>query len=102
VKEILENIFEENVNETITYKKWSTKDRLAFETIIKSSEEFLTTLIDKLSVLLLQHSIMASQQSKFLSKVKSTIELGEYVVLCDFAKNCSFILQRQSSRTSLE
>jgi hypothetical protein len=36
---------------------------------------------------------MASQQSKFLSELKSTIKPSECVVLWDFAENYSFILQ---------
>jgi hypothetical protein len=35
---------------------------------------------------------MASKQSKLLNKLKSTIESGECVVLCNYAKNYSFIL----------
>jgi hypothetical protein len=33
------------------------------------------------------------QQSKFVNKMKSTIKPGDCVVLCNFAKNYSFILQ---------
>jgi hypothetical protein len=41
---------------------------------------------------------MASQRSKFLSELKSTTEPDEYVVLCDFAENYSFILQDKAQR----
>jgi hypothetical protein len=33
---------------------------------------------------------MDSQQSRFLSKLKTTVKLGECVLLCDFAKNRTF------------
>jgi hypothetical protein len=74
VKEIPENIFEENANETITCKQWLTTDRLTLETTIKSTEDFLDTLIEKLSALL-RHSFMTTRQSKFLNEMKSTIEV---------------------------
>jgi hypothetical protein len=44
VKEILENIFEENAIETITCRQWLTTDTSILETTIKSSEDFLENL----------------------------------------------------------
>jgi hypothetical protein len=83
MKEILENIFEENAIEAITHKQWLTTDRSTIETTIKSSEDFLDTLTDKLSALL-RLSFVASQQSTFLNELKFTIKPDECVVFCIF------------------
>jgi hypothetical protein len=58
---ILENIFEENNH---YLQRVVNNNRSTLETIIKSSEDFLDTLTDKLSALL-RYSFMASQHVNF-------------------------------------
>jgi hypothetical protein len=55
------------------------------ETLIKSSDYWIDILTDEVSFLLLD-SFVTSQQSKFLTGLKSTTEPSECVVLADCAK----------------
>jgi hypothetical protein len=58
----------------------------------ESNEEFIESLLEKL-LLPLRHSFNATQQAMFLKELKCNLQSGEFVVLCDFAENYSFILQ---------
>jgi hypothetical protein len=59
---------------------------------VKSAEEFIELLLEKL-LLLLNHSFIATQQAMFLKELKCNLQASEFVVLCDFTENYSFILQ---------
>jgi hypothetical protein len=52
-------------------------------------------LLEKL-LLLLHHSFIATQQAMFLKELKRNLQSGEFVVLCDFAENYSFVLQDEA------
>jgi hypothetical protein len=49
-------------------------------------------LLEKL-LLLLRHSFVATQQAMFLKELKCDPQTSEFVVLCDFVENYSFVLQ---------
>jgi hypothetical protein len=70
-------------------------DRCELVTTVKSTEEFIETLLEKL-LLLLHHSFIATQQAMFLKELKCNLQLGEFVVLCDFAENYSLVLQDEA------
>lgn len=89
---ILTELFDDNNIDTITYKQWTSTDRSTLETIIKSTEEFVDTLVDSL-VNLLTHSFIAKQQSQYVNHLKKTIKTGIFLTLLDFSQNYSFIVQ---------
>jgi hypothetical protein len=66
---------------------WLHADRTALYTITSSAEEFLESLQAKLQQLLLR------EQAVILAEHKNSLAHNEYVILCDFAENSSFILQ---------
>jgi hypothetical protein len=66
-------------------------DRCELISIVKSTEEFIQSLLEKL--LLLLHLFIATQQATFLQELECSLQLSESVVLCDFAENYSFVLQ---------
>ena len=92
LRKFLTDIFESNAVDEITYKQWITTDRSTIETITHSTDEFLEILFDKLK-LLLHHSFIAVQQTNFQNELKLVLNANEYIVMCDFAENYSFILQ---------
>ena len=67
-------------------------DRTNLETIVKSTDDCVDDLIDKLSNLQ-RHSFIATQQSRFMREIKEGPMDGQVLVICDFAKNYSFVLQ---------
>jgi hypothetical protein len=91
----LEDVFSDNAIENITFKQWILIDRCELVTIIKSTEEFIESLLEKL-LLLLRHSFIATQQAMFLKELKCNLQSDEFVVLCDFAENYSFVLQDEA------
>ena len=55
-------------------------------------DDFVDDLCDKLDVLL-RHDFIAKQQSNFQTEVMERLQMGEFIVLLDFAENYSFVLQ---------
>ena len=84
--------FNELVIDEITYKAWVNIDRTTLETIKKSPEEFVETLINKLLILRC-HNFIAKQKASFLESLKNSIKPGEIIVSGDFAQNYSFLFQ---------
>jgi hypothetical protein len=62
---------------------------------VKLCDEFTHTLIAKLAVLQ-PHSFVAVQQAMYLKQLKSDLQVGVVIVLCDFAENYSFKLQDEA------
>lgn len=77
--------------DAITYKAWVSNDRTTLETIIKPTEEFLDTFLEKL-VMLKRHDFVAKQQALILKKNKNEID-GKVVIIRDFAENYTFVIQ---------
>jgi hypothetical protein len=93
----LEDVFTDNAIENITFKKWVSTNRCELVTTVKSTEEFIESLIEKLLLLLLlHHSSIATQQAMFLKELKYNLQSGEFIVLCNFAENYSFVLQGEA------
>lgn len=82
----------ENGTEEIVYKQWVTVDRNNLETFIKPYNDFVDTLVEKLEKLL-PHSFITKQQQQFLQNAKSSLNESEYLVICDFSENVSFVIQ---------
>ena len=51
--------------------------------------------MDKL-VQLEKHDSIANEQLSFLKNKKESLQLGELMIICDFAENYSFVLQDEA------
>lgn len=92
LKNILDNLFDYNAIENITYKYWISNPRCSLETLVKTSSEFVDIFCNHL-VSLLTHDFIAKQQSAFLKQIKESLNEDEVVVICDFAENYAFVIQ---------
>jgi hypothetical protein len=75
---------------SITFKQWISTDRCELVTTVKSTEEFIESLLEKL-LLLLRHSFIATQQAMFLKELRCNLQSGEFVPV----KPLCFILQNE-------
>ena len=69
-----------------------SEDRTTLETLTKTREDFVDSLVENL-LKLRRHDFIAKQQASFLVETKSKLKEGEVVVLGDFADNYSFVIQ---------
>jgi hypothetical protein len=69
--------------------------RCELVTTVKSTEEFIESLLEKL-LLLLCHSLTATQQAMFLKELKCTPQSDEFVVLCNFIENYYFVMRDEA------
>lgn len=92
LKNLLLQKFDDEMIETVTYKKWMYVDRCTMETIIKKTEEFIEDFIADL-LKLKTHSFIANQQKGFYNDVITNLKEGDLLITCDFAENYSFVLQ---------
>lgn len=70
----------------MTFRQWISVDRCSWETLEKPSDKFIDMFCSKLEVLI-QHDIVAKQQTSYMKKVKENIHAGEFAVTLDFAEN---------------
>lgn len=89
---LIVELLEENDMESVTYKHWVSKPRTSLETSIKSSLEFAEEFCAKMTTLL-PHSFISKEQACFMKTLKATLEHDEFLIVCDFAENCSFVIQ---------
>jgi hypothetical protein len=73
LKKILEDVFTDNAIENITFKQWISTDRCELVTIVKSTEELIESLLEKL-LPLLRHSFIATQQAMFLKELECNLQ----------------------------
>ena len=92
LKKYLQELLDTNDIDQITYKQWVSVDRTSLETVTKSSDNFIDSFFDKLKSLT-RHSFVASQQSTFQKRLKNELKEGEFLVICDFAENYTFVVQ---------
>ena len=92
LKENLKEHMDVHLIDDVAYKQWVSVDRSTLETVSKSADDFVDEFCEKLEILL-PHSFVAKQQSSFQSELKTCLQSGEFLVVCDFAENYSFILQ---------
>ena len=88
----LEEAFDQNLVDEISYKKWTSTDRANLETVVQNVEEFLTTFLRALKKYQ-QHAFITRMQSQHYRETKENLEEGEVLVVCDFAENYSFVIQ---------
>lgn len=92
LRELLINAFDSEDIERIEYKQWTSTDRAALETLVKTTDQFTDSLLEQLKCLL-RHSFIAKKQSEYLNYLKKNLPTGHVIVLGDFAENMSFIVQ---------
>ncbi len=88
ILEIFEDI---NIDE-VTYKAWVTVDRTSLETILKSVDDFATTLCESLPQLQ-RHAFITRSQAAYMKAIKDGAMEGTVLIVGDFAENYSFVLQ---------
>ncbi len=67
-------------------------DRSELLTFSDNKEEFVEKFCEKLEKLR-RHDYIAKKQSQFCKERKESLEDGEFLVICDFAENYTFVLQ---------
>eukprot|EP00731_Ephydatia_muelleri_P033645 Em0034g27a len=86
------DIYYDMGTDEISYKAWVSVDRTTLETLTKSTEDFVNTLLEA-SANLRKHDFIAKQQASFLADLKANLKEGEVIVMGDFSENYSFIIQ---------
>lgn len=76
----------------ISYKAWVSVDHKTWETVTKTTEAFVNTLLEA-SANLRKHNFIAKQQASFLADLKANLKEGEVIVMGDFSENYSFEIQ---------
>ncbi|KYM93379.1 hypothetical protein ALC62_16021 [Cyphomyrmex costatus] len=88
----IEQLFEENFVENLTYSRWTQTDRSTLENVVMPSEEFIDILKESLEKLK-THNFIAKEQSAYMQHCKINLQPGEFLVLGDFAENYAFVVQ---------
>ena len=86
---------EEEMIDHITYKQWVSVDRCTFETLTKTTEEYVESFCENLLVLK-KHSFIAKKQSEHYNFVKKNVKENEAVVSLDFVENYGFVIQDEA------
>jgi hypothetical protein len=98
LEETLNDIFDFNGVESVTYNQWSNKsenskfNRCGIETITKSASDFVESLCSSLNTYLPHHHINILQ-TNFWKRAKETLQDGEIGIQMDFAQNYAFVMQ---------
>lgn len=82
----------EDMPEEICYKQWVNTDHTNLLTVVETYTEFIDSLCEKM-LALKKHHFISKTQSQFLKTTKENLAATECIVLADFAKNYSFIIQ---------
>lgn len=92
LKDAILNKLQSEEIESITYQQWVNVDRCALETLIKSTDQFVEELMEKLEALSPHHYI-CKQQATYFRQAKKETTNTKVVVVADFSENYSFVLQ---------
>ena len=88
----LENIFDCNSINEITYRQWINFNRTTLKVLITPVDEYLQKLKTGLEKLLL-HSYLVRKQNEFMNMTKEKLTENECIVVCDFPENYAFVVQ---------
>ena len=91
LKQSIVDIYYDMGTDEISYKAWVSVDHRTLETLTKSTEDFVNTLLEA-SANLRKHDFIAKQQASFLADLKANLKEGEVIVMGDFSENYSFII----------
>lgn len=78
--------------ENVIFKQWVQTDRSSLDTLIKSVDEFVESLVQKLQNLT-QHHYISKSQSCHLKASKETLAETSCIIIVDFAENYTCLLQ---------
>ena len=78
--------------ENVIFKQWVPTDRPSLDTIIKTVDEFVESLVQKLQNLT-QHHYISKSQSRHLKASKETLSDTSCIIIVDFAENYTCLLQ---------
>lgn len=95
IQSILDEAFDADVTEDISYRQWVSVDRCNLEMFTKSVNDFIDIFCVKL-VELRSHHFIAKKQNLFLKEKKENLHDNEIIVHGDFAENYSFVLQDEA------
>lgn len=66
--------------------------RTNLENIMKSADIFVSEIGKQVDTLI-PHDFIAQKQADYLKMRKEELQPGEYVVICDFSENYTFVIQ---------
>lgn len=78
--------------ENIIFKQWIQTDRPSLDTVIKTANEFIESLVQKLQNLT-EHHYISKSQSRHLKDSKETLSKTSCIIIVDFAENYTCLLQ---------
>lgn len=82
---------------TVTFMKWTRKPRCTLNRVECNFEEFVNIFICNVQELL-PHAFVAKKQALYLSQVQNDFKKDECVIICDFAENYVFVVQKAIAR----
>ena len=95
LKEHIETLFESaglDGDDTIKFSQWVSTDRTELVFLETSRDKFTNVLVDNLQKLR-PHHFIANAQAAYLKQQKENLDDETAIVLTDFAKNVSFVVQ---------
>ena len=84
-------------NSEVIFKQWQSTDRTTLNTWTLPTDEFIelaASQLDKMTA----YSFIAKSQAQHLKNRKESIQLNTAIVLLDFSKNFSFVVQDEVQR----
>lgn len=78
--------------EKVTYKKLVQVDRSNLLTMTAAVDDFVNLLSEEMKKLTF-HSFVAKEQNKFLDEANANLSKAEFLTICDFSENYSFVVQ---------
>lgn len=92
--DVIENLVNcvEKMEETVTYKSWTSVDRSSLSTITEDFDCFLQIYANQLTSLK-SHDLIARMQPEYFDHSKRTQTENEAIVLLDFSENLSIEIQ---------
>ena len=92
LEELLEDIFNQNSIEYISFNQWISTPRTTMETLQKERDDFIQYFCIKVRDLL-PHAFVAMHQSLFSREIKLNLKDGEFQAIVDYAENYAFTVQ---------
>lgn len=74
------------------YSQWTSTDRSILEFRVEAVDDFIGSLIKRLTTLI-RHTFISEQQNFYLKELKLTLGNEEAIILMDFSENYTFIIQ---------
>ena len=88
----LEELFDQNEIEKVTYKQWTTTDRSTLQVVEESTDIFINKFVEQI-VEFQSHDFVTKKQTEAYKSCKANLKQNECLVVLDFAENYSFCVQ---------